>query len=88
MSMSTIYKYVYMFLGTIVVLEFLVYKFVTDKKKRFILLSALGIVVFIAILVGTIFAKTKGLMIYISVLLTGYIISLLYIWKRIINKNE
>ena len=79
MSMSTIYKYVYMFLGTIVVLEFLVYKFVTDKKKRFILLSALGIVVFIAILVGTIFAKTKGLMIYISVLLTGYIISLLYI---------
>ena len=88
MTINTIYKIAFIFLGTIVALELIVFKFVKDKKIRFILLSLLGTLVFIAILVGTIFAKTKGLMIYISVLLTGYIISLLHIWKRIINKNE
>jgi len=88
MTINTVYKIAFIFLGTIVALELIVFKFVKDKKIRFILLSLLGTLVFIAILIGTIFAKAKGLMIYISVLLTGYIISLLYIWKRIINKNE
>lgn len=88
MSINTAYKIAFIFFGTIVALELIVYKFVKDKKIRFILLSLLGTLAFIAILIGTIFAKAKGLMIYISVLLTGYIISLLYIWKRIINKNE
>lgn len=88
MTINTVYRIAFIFFGTIVALELIVFKFVKDKKIRFILLSLLGTLVFIAILIGAIFAKAKGLMIYISVLLTGYIISLLYIWKRIINKNE
>ena len=85
--MHPVYKYALAFMLIIVGLEFIVFKFVTDKKKRFILLCVLGIITMSAILIGTIYAKMRNATIYMIVLLLGYIISLSYMWfKWIKNK--
>lgn len=85
--MHPVYKYALIFMLIIVGLEFIVFKFVKDKKMRFILLCILGIITMSAILIGTIFAKLKNATIFISVLLTGYILNLYYMWFKWIRKK-
>ena len=85
--MHPVYKYALAFMLIIVGLEFITFKFVKDKKTRFILLSVLGIITMSAILIGTIYAKMRNATIYMVVLLVGYILSLSYMWFKWIRKK-
>lgn len=85
--MQFTYNYALLFLGIIVIIELLVFNFVKDKKIRFICLCALGIFRMSAILIGTIVTKMWKLTIFMSVLLIGYIISLSYIWFKLLRKK-
>ena len=80
--MHPVYKYALAFMLVIVGLEFIAIKFVKEHKKRFILLSVLGVITMCAILIGTIYAKMRNATIYMSVLLVGYIASLSYMWFK------
>ena len=85
--MNPVYMFALIFVLIIVGLEFIVFKFVKDKEKRYVLLCVLGVVTMVAILIGTIFAKMRNVTIFMSVLLTGYILSLSYIWFKWIRKK-
>lgn len=85
--MQFTYNFALLFLGIIVIIELLVFNFVKDKKIRFICLCALGILTMSAILIGTIITKMWKLTIFMSVLLIGYIISLSYIWFKLLRKK-
>lgn len=85
--MHSVYKYALIFMAIIVGLEMIVFKFVKDKKKRYVLLCLLAVVTMIAILIGTIFAKMKNATIFMSVLLIGYILTLFYMWFKWIRKK-
>ena len=85
--MQFTYNYALLFLGIIVIIELLVFNFVKDKKIRFICLCALGILTMSAILIGTIVTKMWKLTIFMSVILIGYIISLSYIWFKVLRKK-
>ena len=75
-------KYVYIAIAILALIEIAIYR-IKDKKLRFILLALVGVIVMALILVGTIIAKMRAATIYMAILLVGYIITLLYIWKRI-----
>ena len=79
-------KVFYAVLAVIMIAEIVIYR-IKDKKKRYILLSLMGILLMIVILIGCIILKQKNLIIFMSVLLAGYVISLALIWKRIVNKQ-
>ena len=85
--MHPVYKYALAFMLIIVGLEFIVFKFVKDKKTRYILLCLLGVITMSTILIGTIIAKMRNATIYMSVLLIGYLLSLSYMWFKWIRKK-
>ena len=85
--MDSIYTFEFVVLGILMVIMFLIYRFIKGKK-RYILLCVLGDALMLAILIGTIIVGMRNLTIFMAVLLIGYLASQILIWKRIVNKES
>ncbi|MBP3815314.1 MAG: DUF2812 domain-containing protein [Firmicutes bacterium] len=79
-------KYIFIAAVILGLIEIALYR-IKDKKKRFVAMAYVGVFVMALILVGTIIAEMDGATIFMAILLVGYVFSLWFIWKRIIEKE-
>ena len=80
-------KYIFIAAVILGLIEIALYR-IKDKKKRFVAMAYVGVFVMALILVGTIIAEMDGATIFMAILLVGYVFSLWFIWKRIIEKES
>ena len=77
----------YIVLLVLIVLESAIYQ-IKDRKKRYILLSILGVALMGTIFGFSIYLKATKVTIFMGVLLIGYIVSLTYIWIKWVRKQD
>ena len=86
--MDSVYKYAFIFWGTLVAIEAIVFMIVKDKKKRYILLCVIGIIGMASIFGSAIYLKETKIAIFMGILLFLYLVSLSYMWFKRVKKNE